>query len=138
MFDDIIAKRLETPRGAIIGFGRFIIVRNGSIVPEIPILPFVVAKNNNDDGCICSCISMQIDGYGKNYDEAKQDMFDNVLYYLKVNFEEYGRSCWENLLSLFEVTEDTAVYWNAYFAMQLKMAANGLSSDPFIEYVNWR
>ena len=137
MFDEIVAtEKLTTKRGAVIGFGRFKIHKTDSAQPEIPILSYIVIAKN-DGGCVCSCIPMKMDGYGKNYNEAKQDMLDNVLYYLKVNFKEYEHSCWENLLSLFEIDEDVVMYWHAYFAMQLKFAEKGLASDPHVETIRW-
>ena len=135
MFDEIVAEKLMTKRGEVVDIGRFIVVRADSTQSDIPILSFISIVR--EGGCICSCISMQIDGHGNNYDEAKKDMFDNVLYYLKAVFEEYKENIWENLLSLFEMNEDTAVYWNAFFAMQLKLAEKGLASDPSVEIVHW-
>jgi hypothetical protein len=124
--------KLESNRGRIIGIGRVKIPKRNDFNYEIPLLSFVVIEKN-DGGYVSSCIHLQIDGYGQTDEDAQNDMIDNILYYLDVNFndENYKDCCWANLLDLFEASESSSALWDKYHAFQVMLAEKGQASDQY-------
>ena len=65
---------------------------------------------------VCTCLNLQIDGYGKTPEEAENDMKDSVRYFINQNFEKLSNDdAWRNIFELQLTDETTREYWNAFF-----------------------
>ena len=124
--------KLETHRGKTIGIGRVKIPKTRDFNYEIPLLSFIVIEKESG-GYVSSCIHLQVDGYGKNIENARRDMLDNILHLLDKNFnsEDYKEHCWKNLLDLFETNEDSGALWDRYHAFQVMLAERGCATDQY-------
>lgn len=125
---------LTLPRGEAIGIGRLKIPKTSYFNYEIPLLSFIVIKKEGGEFASI-CIHLQIDGYGATVNEAKEDMVLNISCYLCENFgnEEFSKSCWLNMLSLFKSNERSSVLWDKYHAIQLMLAERGVTTDRYSE-----
>jgi hypothetical protein len=122
--------KLDSVRGRVIGIGRVKIPRMKGFDYEIPLLSFVVIEKK-EGGYISSCIHLQIDGYGKDEEDAQVDMVDNILRFLDVNFnhEDCANYCWANMLELFEANESSSALWDHYHTFQIMLAERGYATD---------
>jgi hypothetical protein len=127
---------LNTPRGVVVGFGRVKVPRMPTLKfdYEIPLLSFVVIERP-EGGHIATCIHMQIDGYGKEADDAISDMGAAIIAYLRENFKnpECADAAWDNLYDLFRSNQRSNILWDKYHAWQIMLAKQGVPSDRYSE-----
>jgi hypothetical protein len=121
---------LAAPRGKVIGIGRVKIPKMPSFNYEIPLLSFIVIKKE-DNSFVSTCIHLQIDGYGKNVEDARIDMANNIWFFLKENFnnEKCKENCWVNILDLFKSNNRTDILWDKYHTVQVMLAERGVTTD---------
>jgi len=102
---------------------------------ESPMFSFLnIRKPNNS--FVSTCIHLRIDGYGKTEEDAKNDMADNVCYFLSQNFSEFPQEeAWENITALEKPDIWANELWVAYHAMQNMRARQG-KSDPVAELLS--
>jgi hypothetical protein len=118
-------------RGKVIGIGKIKVFPSNSLPFEIPMLSFVVLKNELDK-YVSSCIQLHMDGYGNTPEEAREDMCENCIAFLNVNFtnKKCKSSAWVNLHDLFMTDDEPTVeLWNAYRTVQLNLAEKGVCTD---------
>jgi hypothetical protein len=127
------ADALMTPRGQVIGFGRLKIPKMPKIGfdLEIPLLSFAVTRRPGGEEYIATCIHLQIDGYGKDDAAAMNDMVGGVWYFLRESFkhEESRNDAWDNIFDLFKSNPRSDALWDAYHALQIEFAKNGIATD---------
>jgi hypothetical protein len=123
-------KRISSPRGEVIGVGKFKVTAaliGGNVVPR---LSFIVTQGP-DSAFIATCIHLRLDGYGKTPDQAISDMIADAHYFLKENFT--NPKCrdrgWENLEGLFKCDEQSSGLWNLYHAVQVEISRQGRTID---------
>jgi hypothetical protein len=123
-------KKIFSPRGEVIGVGKFKV--KAALIGEnvVPRLSFIVTEGP-DGSFIATCIHLRLDGYGKTSDQAINDMIDDAHYFLKENFT--NPKCrdrgWENLEGLFKCDEQTSVLWDFYHAVQVEISRQGRTID---------
>jgi hypothetical protein len=125
---------LMTDRGEVVGLGRVKIPKMPKLGfdCDIPLLSFVVIKQEDSNGYIATCIHLQMDGYGDTVDEAKSDMIDNIWYFLRENFknEKYKESAWDNICDLFQSNPVSSELWDKYHILQIELAKNDVANVP--------
>jgi hypothetical protein len=121
--------RLKVKRGEVVGIGKIKIPRSQDFDYEIQMLSFLVIKESGNS-FISTCIHLRMDGYGKTVDDAKQDMVENIYYFLCENFKTLGfDDAWDNLRSLFRTDDWSDELWDAYHEVQIQLSMQGRPTD---------
>jgi hypothetical protein len=123
-------KKIFSPRGEVIGMGKFKVKAAAIGGHSVPRLSFIVTEGP-EGAFIATCIHLRLDGYGKTSDQAINDMIDDAHYFLKENFT--NPKCrdrgWENLEGLFKCDEQTSGLWDIYHAVQVEISRQGRTID---------
>ena len=105
----------------------FLTVRARKIVPRKPRTPEALAKEARK-AFICTCINMQINGYGETPEKAEMNMlertYDILLCYLGMSHEG-----WDIIRELFKSREESSGLWDAYNEAQIRMMISALSGS---------
>ena len=111
---------------SIVGIGKLKVFPSKDFEDEIPILSFIVKKRDNL--YVSICLQLQIEGYGIDPDEAKDNMKNTCFEFLRKNAEADTKVRWNNLKELFMIDEINLPLWNEYREAQIYLAQKGISS----------
>jgi hypothetical protein len=121
---------VTTSRGEVVGIGKIKVFPSNRLPYEIPMLSFLVVKEQ-ENVYSSICIHLRIDGDGASPEEARENMKDHILDFLHENFtkkREQGPA-WDHLKDLFLLDDTTRELWNAYRALQVQFAQDGIQTD---------
>ena len=109
----VLHEELKIHRGNVVGIGKV----------KIPLtqgfnynkwLSFLDIQES-ETSFISTCINLRIDGYGETKEEAENDMFENIIYFLYQNFDKLSpNDALENLKELYESDDWSNELWNVY------------------------
>ena len=119
---------------SIVGIGKLKVFPSKDFEDEIPILSFILKKRDNL--YVSICLQLQIEGYGIDPDEAKDNMKNTCFEFLRKNAEADTKVRWNNLKELFMIDEINLPLWNEYREAQIYLAQKGISSDLTTRYID--
>ena len=128
---------IKVTRGIVEGIGKIKIFPSNNLPYEIPMLSFIVIKEN-ESNYTSICIHLQIDGDGISPEEARNNMKDRILDFLFSNFsvERAATAAWDHLDELFQLNDVTSELWNAYRTSQVQYSQKGINTDITIELID--
>lgn len=123
-------KKITTSRGEVIGIGELKIFSSKAIPYEFPMLSSVVI-NDADNSYVSTCIDLHIDGDGFKPEIAIDNMINNVMEFLRVNFAEIRNKerAWDYLKELSIIDDNSVELWNAFSVLQLTLFQEGLKTE---------
>ena len=123
-------KIVSVSRGIVVGIGKIKIFPSNTIPYEIPMLSFLVIKEQ-ENVYSSICIHLQIDGDGSSPEEARENMKDHILEFLYENFKENRADgpAWDHLNELFLINDISKELWDAYRSSQIKYSQSGINTD---------
>jgi len=116
--EHILGKEIKFTRGNVVGIGKVKIPLLPMFCYNIKWLSFLdVQKSENS--FVSICVNLRIDGYGETREEAENDMFDSVIYFLYQNFSKLSlNDAWENLNGLYKPNDRSKKLWDVYHEAQ--------------------
>jgi len=106
-------KEIKTTRGTVWGAKSYPFSTGNNRVYDILLHVLII---NDTDEFVCTCLNLQIDGYGKTPEEAENDMKENVRQFIDVNFEKLSNDdAWRNIFDLHRISGSIKEYWDAFF-----------------------
>jgi hypothetical protein len=117
-------------RGEVVGIGKIKAFPSNNLPYEIPMLSFLVVKER-ENVYSSICIHLCIDGDGSSPEEARENMKDHILDFLRENFTEDRAQgpAWDHLNKLFLLNDVTRELWDAYRTLQVKFSQDGIQTD---------
>jgi hypothetical protein len=120
---------INISRGKVVGIGNVKIPRTREINYEIPMLSFLVIKEENNDRFVSTCVQFQLSGYGTTDETSIEDMKKEVNYFLKTNFTQLSiDDAWVKLKNLCHVNNNEEL-WNAYYDVKFNLSSEGISTN---------
>jgi hypothetical protein len=115
-----LSRELKIARGNVVGIGKVKILPIPMFNYNIKWLSFLDIQEK--DSFVSTCINLRIDGYGETKEEAENDMFENMIYFLCQNFRKLSLdAAWENIYNLYKSDDWSRKLWDIYHKLQVQL-----------------
>jgi Zn-dependent peptidase ImmA (M78 family) len=116
-----LSRKLRVSRGNVVGIGKVKIPSTPILNHNIKWFSFLDIQES-ENSFVSTCINLRIDGYGETKEEAENDMFESMIYFLYQNFNKlsskYAR---ENINELYESDDWSKELWDVYHKAQVQL-----------------
>ena len=117
-------EELKVSRGNVVGIGKVKIPTISMFDYNIKWLSFLDIQES-ETSFVSTCINLRIDGYGETKEEAENDMFESIIYFLCQNFSKLPfYDARENIYELYESDSWSKELWDVYHKAQAQLINN--------------